>query len=436
MSLSAYKRSTKPTINRSNATVAVMKIAEIDFTGNIFPESWFHHLRLRNGKPDLIAMTLLADIKYWYTPTLVTNKDTGEVYYQKKFDADILQKDYAEYQQRYHYSKKQCREAFIRLEQRGIIKRHLRTVLIGKTKKIGNCLFIEIFPEALEKISSSKGKVHVTPRAYPYSLEVKTNTYITAETSAEKNNVVFFPKKVVEEKSQDTSPSLPTPSSEPIPFPLPIPEPKEPEKRKKLKSSDGSGEDQAFEEQWELYKIEALKCGTGNIGSKTNAQKSFKNFYREQGAEGSMFLMKKFFEWKAFLKKTEGFCGGAPHLERFYRDSDNKYHRNEQFLEFIKNQKPTESNQQTKNEVLQQFDDSEEGQFRKYIFERVEESDYNSLCKDLKIVIREDNKILIKAETSYKRDRVKSHPLCSMAIGEAAKKLFPGFDVEYIYERE
>jgi hypothetical protein len=46
-------------------TPEVDAIGALPFTGNLIPHAWYTALTLPSGKPDLVAITLLADIVYW-----------------------------------------------------------------------------------------------------------------------------------------------------------------------------------------------------------------------------------------------------------------------------------------------------------------------------------------------------------------------------------
>ncbi len=107
----------------------VQAIGEMHFEGNVIPSEWFQHLKLETGKPDTNAILLLSDIVYWYRPTLVRDENSGQlIKRRKKFKADLLQKSYSDYETFFGFSKKQCREAMIRLENFGLIKRVFRSV--------------------------------------------------------------------------------------------------------------------------------------------------------------------------------------------------------------------------------------------------------------------------------------------------------------------
>ena len=49
----------------------VLQIGQINFRGNVIDHGWFKTLTLDNGKPNIVAITILGEIVYWYKPTEV-----------------------------------------------------------------------------------------------------------------------------------------------------------------------------------------------------------------------------------------------------------------------------------------------------------------------------------------------------------------------------
>jgi hypothetical protein len=175
-------------------TYACSKTEAIDFIGNIVPHKWYSQIKFSNGKPDLIAITLLSEIVYWYRP----RHNDGSLS-QKKFKADILQKSYQELADKFCLTKRQVTEATNRLESRGLIKKIFRNI-----KNLSNVLFIDINTDEILKISNvtknSESKENVKARqkcekTYPQvshpnvpPLTLKRETY-TKITTKNKNNL-------------------------------------------------------------------------------------------------------------------------------------------------------------------------------------------------------------------------------------------------------
>ena len=57
------------TITITSGNPIVDQVATMNLTGNIIPESWYHTIINENGKTNTLAILILADIVYWYSPT-------------------------------------------------------------------------------------------------------------------------------------------------------------------------------------------------------------------------------------------------------------------------------------------------------------------------------------------------------------------------------
>lgn len=153
-----------------SSTVEMM--AQINFEGNILPISWFQHLTFENGKPDTISILLLSDIVYWYRPTIVRDEQAGQALgHQKKFKADLLQKNYSDYENLFGFTKKQVRDAFVRLESLGLVKRIFRTIETSYGPK-GNVMFIELYPHKL---------IDITHKLPPINFKVNRGVHVSEE---------------------------------------------------------------------------------------------------------------------------------------------------------------------------------------------------------------------------------------------------------------
>ena len=168
----------------------------IDFTGNVIPHSWFEAIQTENGKPDLAAIVILAEILYWHRPTVErTADDAAVVVLKKKFYADLLQMSYSQIEKKFCLSKDQSRRALEKLESLGLIKRRFRTLVTESGNKLGNVMYIELFTQRLLEITfpeagpCKKNSTRVSPETDKVigenrqaSLsEPMTNTQITTE---------------------------------------------------------------------------------------------------------------------------------------------------------------------------------------------------------------------------------------------------------------
>ena len=210
----------------SSAHSAVHTLKDIHFEGNIIPMPWFNHITFENGRPDTNAILLLSDIVYWYRPTIVRDEGSGQVLgYQKKFRADLLQKNYQDYEKLFGFSKKQIRDAFVRLEEIGVIRRVFRTVETGFGYQ-SNVMFIDLFADKVREITHKvppidieiergfhESKEGVTLKLQGRDKEVKTYTKntpeITTKTTTHTDGRADVSQKMLEIWNETLEPSVP-----------------------------------------------------------------------------------------------------------------------------------------------------------------------------------------------------------------------------------
>ena len=129
--------------------IIVDQVGKIGLSGNIIPDAWYKTIISRNGKVNLLAVNILADVVYWYRPSEMRDEITGKVTYKKKFrHVDFLQKSYKDICEKFNCSEKQAREALKDLENLGVVTRHFKTV----ETEYGfypNAMFLELIPSGL-----------------------------------------------------------------------------------------------------------------------------------------------------------------------------------------------------------------------------------------------------------------------------------------------
>lgn len=140
-------------INMSSGNTTVDKIGEMHLTGNVVPSIWCKRICYKNGKPNLNAILILSDIVYWYRPTERRDEATGQVLrHDKKFSADLLQRNYKDFAEQFGLSRKQVKESLDLLEELGIIYRELRNLTL-KSQTINNVLYIGLNADRLRQIT-------------------------------------------------------------------------------------------------------------------------------------------------------------------------------------------------------------------------------------------------------------------------------------------
>ena len=132
---------------------AVDAIATMAVTGNVIPATWYKTITTSSGKADLVAINILSDVLYWYRPREVRDEYTGDVIaYQKRFASDYLQRNYEQLSEHFGISKRQAKDAVVRLEELGAVKRIFRNVECG-AGMMGNVMFIAIDPKRIAELT-------------------------------------------------------------------------------------------------------------------------------------------------------------------------------------------------------------------------------------------------------------------------------------------
>lgn len=175
-------------------TPVVAAIGQMHLEGNVIPHTWYKAIVYDSGKPDVNAILILAEIIYWYRPTIKRDEYSGEIVsVHKKFSADMLHRSYQSFADQFGLTKRQCQDAVTHLVELGLIAKETRVVDTPRGK-VGNVLFLAPIPHAIQRISSYvetyKG-IHpnvgasYTETHEPYTSERSTYTENTTQTSTE-----------------------------------------------------------------------------------------------------------------------------------------------------------------------------------------------------------------------------------------------------------
>lgn len=147
----------------------VTQIGEISIRGNIIPDQWYAHLRNCKGKVQINAAIILAEILYWYRPVPIYDFKTGQqTGYGKKFKDDLPQLSYSFFCEKFGFTKSQTRNALTFLEEKGLIFRELRDLIVEK-HALNNVMFINICPERIQEITGPKEKLSLIEIEQPQS---------------------------------------------------------------------------------------------------------------------------------------------------------------------------------------------------------------------------------------------------------------------------
>lgn len=159
-------------LTSGNATVDAFH--HLGFDGNIVPRSWYQHpdLKLPSGKPNLVAITLLSDIIYWYRPTIVCNEVTGKVIsMNRKFSYHRMFKDYRQWADQFGLTKRQVQDAISFLVSKGLIVREIALTFRFDSGYMGNNVtFFEPIEAAIRELNEIRA---ITLESDPYGLPLE-----------------------------------------------------------------------------------------------------------------------------------------------------------------------------------------------------------------------------------------------------------------------
>lgn len=204
-------------VNLTTENAIVNAVGKMAITGNVIPENWYKTVVSSNGRVNLLAVNLLAEIVYWYKPMEIRDEVTGDVTWKKKFADDaFLQRSYSKICEKYNVSTKQAREALIVLETLGVVKRHFRTIQT-EMGKCPNVMYIELIPDVLYKLTYPEPTDENERTSFPSDKEVftkketcpspegMTNTKNTTETTT-KTTTTAHARDVVDQAAEIFAP--------------------------------------------------------------------------------------------------------------------------------------------------------------------------------------------------------------------------------------
>ena len=64
---------------QKRSEIILRQVNQYNFSGNIIPHSWYKNILLEKGSPDMTAITILAEVCYWYRLKNIEDADTGDI---------------------------------------------------------------------------------------------------------------------------------------------------------------------------------------------------------------------------------------------------------------------------------------------------------------------------------------------------------------------
>ncbi len=144
-----------PTVDR----MGCMKL-----TGYVIPISWYRTIRKPNGRSNLAAVLILADIVYWYRAVEVRDEMVGRFIIREKLQTDILQRSCQELADQFGLTRRGVRNTITELEQMGVIRRISQTQGLD-SRASSDVLFLELNMDVLMKLTYPEELKEALPEA-------------------------------------------------------------------------------------------------------------------------------------------------------------------------------------------------------------------------------------------------------------------------------
>jgi DnaD/phage-associated family protein len=133
----------------------VDQVGDMKIEGNLVPHLWYKNITFSSGKAHFVAITLLADILYWYRPTLVRNESGDVIGTRTKFKADMLQKSYQAFSDTYGFTKRQVKEAVDFLVENHLLVREFRTITTSSIV-LNNVMYVQPVAENVRRVMGER----------------------------------------------------------------------------------------------------------------------------------------------------------------------------------------------------------------------------------------------------------------------------------------
>ncbi|WP_061809019.1 hypothetical protein [Rossellomorea vietnamensis] len=134
------------------------RIGELDIVGNIVPHLWYKNITFSSGKAHFVAITLLADIVYWYRPTLIRDDSRMITGARTKFKGDMLQKSYQAFADTYGFTKRQVKDAIDFLVDHHLLIREFRTIS-SSSIILSNVMYVQPVAENVKRVMEERCNV-------------------------------------------------------------------------------------------------------------------------------------------------------------------------------------------------------------------------------------------------------------------------------------
>ncbi|MBQ0005501.1 MAG: hypothetical protein KBS68_06555 [Clostridiales bacterium] len=162
---------------KSSGSAVVDAMADYKMDGHRYCFSWFKEITFEGGKPDFLAILILADCVYWHRPTEIKDENGMITGYKRKFSGRYLQRNYEQLEIAYNASRKQVKRAVDNLVDIGVIQKEFRTLKRNGKVIATNVMYLTVVPEKLQKIT-----YEVDPYGLNAPIEIEGDPYLEGTT--------------------------------------------------------------------------------------------------------------------------------------------------------------------------------------------------------------------------------------------------------------
>jgi hypothetical protein len=115
-------------VTREDLIEDVKLAGSLHMKGDVIPSRWWQipEFQYENGKPNPVAIMILAHLVYWYRPSESTDDMTGKRFAKPKItESNMLRKSYDNLANQFGFTKRQIQDACYFLRDRGVLEIHL-----------------------------------------------------------------------------------------------------------------------------------------------------------------------------------------------------------------------------------------------------------------------------------------------------------------------
>ncbi|MHA7138143.1 DnaD domain-containing protein [Rossellomorea arthrocnemi] len=156
------------------------QIGELEIVGNIVPHLWYKNITFSSGKAHFVAIALLADIVYWYRPTMIRDDSGMIVGARTKFKGDMLQKSYQAFADTYGFTKRQVKDAIDFLVEHHLLVREFRTIS-SSSIILNNVMYVQPVAENVKRVMNERSNVSDLVSICPPVTSERTTSFSSKE---------------------------------------------------------------------------------------------------------------------------------------------------------------------------------------------------------------------------------------------------------------